>query len=106
MKRDRRLGHRPAGSADDATTNARLDPLINSFLAYPGVPGGPQPLPLYRLRVETRGMARTLTIPAHLPVAQLERRYRAAPDPIARGHWQIVWLLARGDPTAAVAEVT
>lgn len=51
-------------------------------------------------------MARTLTIPSHLSVAELERRYRTAADPIARSHWQIIWLLARGDPTAAVADVT
>lgn len=51
-------------------------------------------------------MARTLRIPPHLPVDELERRYRTAPDPIARGHWQTVWLLARGQPTAVVADVT
>lgn len=51
-------------------------------------------------------MARSLTIPPHLPVSELERRYRAAQDPVARSHWQIVWLLARGDPTAVVADVT
>lgn len=51
-------------------------------------------------------MARSLTIPPHLPVWELERRYRAAQDPVARSHWQIVWLLARGDPTAVVADVT
>jgi transposase len=51
-------------------------------------------------------MARTLTIPPHLPVEELERRYRTAHDPVARSHWQIVWLLARGDPTATVADVT
>jgi transposase len=51
-------------------------------------------------------MARTLTLPPHLPIDELERRYRAAPDPIARGHWQTVWLLARGQPTAVVADVT
>lgn len=51
-------------------------------------------------------MARRLTLPPHLPVDELERRYRTAPDPIARGHWQTVWLLARGQPTATVADVT
>ncbi len=51
-------------------------------------------------------MARTLTIPPHLPLAELERRYRTAADPIARGHWQTIWLLARGQPTAIVADVT
>lgn len=51
-------------------------------------------------------MARTLSFPPHLPIDELERRYRAAQDPVARSHWQIVWLLARGDPTATVADVT
>jgi transposase len=51
-------------------------------------------------------MAGSLTIPAHLPVTELERRYRAAHDPVARSHWQIIWLLARGTPTAEVARVT
>lgn len=51
-------------------------------------------------------MARTLTIPPHLSVAELERRYRTAQDPIARSHWQTIWLLARGQPTATVADVT
>lgn len=47
-----------------------------------------------------------LTLPAHLPVAELERRYRAAHDPVARSHWQILWLLSGGHRAAAVAEVT
>lgn len=51
-------------------------------------------------------MARQLTLPSHLPIDELERRYRTAQDPIARSHWQIIWLLARGQPTATVAEVT
>ena len=45
-------------------------------------------------------------VPPHLPLDELERRYRGARDPVARAHWQIVWLLARGDPTAAVARAT
>ncbi len=51
-------------------------------------------------------MARLLVIPPHLPVAELERRYRRAHDPVARSHWQIIWLLARGEPPAAVAGAT
>ena len=51
-------------------------------------------------------MARPLTVPPHLPLAELERRYRRARDPVARSHWQIVWQLARGEPTAAVARAT
>ncbi len=47
-----------------------------------------------------------LTLPDHLPVADLERRYRAARDPVARSHWQIVWLLGCGHRATAVAAVT
>lgn len=51
-------------------------------------------------------MARSLTIPPHLPVPELEARYRRARDPVARSHYQIIWLLASGRPTAEVAAVT
>ena len=52
------------------------------------------------------GVARPLTVPAHLPLDEVERRYRRARDPVLRSHWQIVWLLARGTATAEVARVT
>lgn len=45
-------------------------------------------------------------LPEHRPVAELERRYRAATDPVARSHSQIIWLLSSGSPTAEVARVT
>jgi transposase len=51
-------------------------------------------------------MARRLLIPPHLPVTELEQRYRGAKDPVARSHWQILWLLSSGTPTAEVARVT
>lgn len=51
-------------------------------------------------------MVRPLVIPPHLPLAELERRYRGARDPVARSHWQIVWLLAGGAPTAEVVRAT
>lgn len=51
-------------------------------------------------------MARKLTIAPHLPIEELQQRYRAAEDPVARSHWQILWLLAQGMPTAEVARVT
>jgi transposase len=47
-----------------------------------------------------------LTIPPHLAVDELERRYRRADDPVARSQWQMVWLLSGGVPTAEVARVT
>jgi transposase len=51
-------------------------------------------------------MARRMTVAPHLTVEELERRYRGAEDPVARSQWQLVWLLAQGMPTAAVARVT
>jgi transposase len=51
-------------------------------------------------------MDRKVGIPPHLPVDELERRYRRARDPVARSHWQIVWLLALGTRTAEVCRVT
>jgi transposase len=34
---------------------------------------------------------------------ELHTRYRNASNPVARSHWQIIWLLAQGTPTAQVA---
>lgn len=51
-------------------------------------------------------MARSLRLPPHLTLAELEQRYRRADDPVARSQWQIVWLLAQDLPTAEVARVT
>ena len=51
-------------------------------------------------------MARRMAIAPHMTVAELEQRYRQAGDPVARSHWQMVWLLAGGLPTAEVARVT
>lgn len=51
-------------------------------------------------------MARKMTVAPHLTVEALQQRYRAAEDPVARSHWQMLWLLAQGMPTAEVARVT
>jgi transposase len=42
----------------------------------------------------------------HLAVDELEQRYRQASDPVARSHWQILWLLGQGRLTAEIAAVT
>ena len=47
-----------------------------------------------------------MVIAPHLPVTELEERYRSAGDPVARSQWQILWLLAGGMPTVEVARVT
>ena len=51
-------------------------------------------------------MPARLILPAHLSVADLEQHYRRARDPVARSHWQIIWLLSTGRPTRTVAAVT
>jgi transposase len=50
-------------------------------------------------------MPRRLAVAPHLAVAELERRYRAARDPVARTHWQIVWLVAAGRSCPEAAAV-
>lgn len=51
-------------------------------------------------------MPKRLRLEAHLPIEELERRYRKARDPVERSHYQIVWLLAGGKPTEEVVEAT
>lgn len=50
-------------------------------------------------------MPRRLTVTPHLAIDDLERRYRAARDPVARTHWQIVWLVASGRSCGEAAAV-
>jgi hypothetical protein len=52
------------------------------------------------------GMPKRHSIQAHLAVDELETRNRRAIDPVARSHWQVIWLLARRLPSAPVAAVT
>lgn len=47
-----------------------------------------------------------LKLADHLTLDQLEQRYRQATEPVARSHWQILWLLLQGRSTAEVAAVT
>jgi transposase len=51
-------------------------------------------------------MPRKLSVADRLPVADLERRYRAARDPVARTHLQLVWLVASGHTCAEAARAT
>jgi transposase len=51
-------------------------------------------------------MPKRLSIYPHLTLDALERRYRTAKDTVARSHWQMIWLLAQGNPSAQVAVVT
>lgn len=51
-------------------------------------------------------MPKRITIAPHLPLEELESRYRKATDPVERSHYQILWLLAGGKKSERVAEVT
>src|SRR5450631_1474789 len=42
----------------------------------------------------------------HLPFEEIEKRYRQAKDGMARGHWQVIWLIAQGTPAQHVADMT
>src|SRR5688572_30517493 len=51
-------------------------------------------------------MPKRLSVHAYLRVNELETHYRRAKDPVVRSHWQVVWLLTQGLPSAQVAAVT
>jgi transposase len=48
-------------------------------------------------------MPRYTTVAPHLSLDELQHRYRHAHDPVARSHWQIVWLVAQGHRVPEVA---
>lgn len=51
-------------------------------------------------------MSRRLQIEPHLTVEELESRYRQASEGIKRSHYQIIWHLAQGQRSEAVAAWT
>ena len=51
-------------------------------------------------------MPKTIKLEPHLGSKELENRYRKAKDPVARSHYQIVWLIGEGKTTTEVMEVT
>ena len=51
-------------------------------------------------------MPKTIKLEPHLGSEELEDRYRKARDPVARSHYQIVWLISEGKTTAEVMEAT
>jgi len=51
-------------------------------------------------------MGRHIHAAAHLSIADLEQRYRAAHEPHVRSGWEILWLLARGQTATAIADTT
>ncbi len=50
-------------------------------------------------------MPRYTTVAAHLPVADLAARYRTTHDPVERGHWHLLWLVADGRRVPEVADL-
>ena len=51
-------------------------------------------------------MPKKIKIEAHLSSKELESRYRKARDPVARGHYQIIWLISQEKTTTQVMEAT
>src|SRR5579864_8831024 len=51
-------------------------------------------------------MPRHIHLKPHLTDDELQKRYRAAADPVERSHWHFLWLLASGLTATAVAGVT
>ncbi len=51
-------------------------------------------------------MPKRLHVEAHLSTDELERRYRAARDPVERSQYQILWLLNQGQLTREVVAAT
>jgi hypothetical protein len=49
---------------------------------------------------------RRIQLVPHLTVEELGQRYRRAREPVERSRWQLLWLLAQGQPAQPVAAVT
>src|SRR5271166_2226554 len=51
-------------------------------------------------------MARRISLEPHLTTEELEGRYRSTKDPVERGRWHFLCLLARGLTAKLVASIT
>ncbi len=51
-------------------------------------------------------MPRQIKLKDHLSTDELANRYRQAADPVARSHFQILWLLAQGRTSAQITDLT
>ncbi len=51
-------------------------------------------------------MPKKIIIEPHLQVDEIEKRYRNARDGVARGQWQVIWLLALDRSTTEIEAVT
>jgi transposase len=55
--------------------------------------------------IRQRGSTIMATIKPHLSIRELEARYEAAADPIAKSHFHALWLLASGYQVSEVAKL-
>src|SRR5215831_13040202 len=60
----------------------------------------------YHFLLYTSVMQKRLTVKPHLSLEEVEHQYRTAKDPVARSHWQIVWLLAQGKTPKEIVDST
>jgi len=51
-------------------------------------------------------MQKRLAVKPHLSLEEIEHHSHKGKDPIARSHWQIVWLLAQDKTTKQFVEYT
>jgi transposase len=51
-------------------------------------------------------MSRRIRVEGHLSTEELQQRYRSATHPAEKMHWQVLWLISKGESTEEVAEVT
>ena len=51
-----------------------------------------------------RIMPKTIKLVPHLSQEELANRYRKTPDPVERGHYQILWLIGQGKTTTQVMD--
>ncbi len=51
-------------------------------------------------------MPQKLTVHRYLSSDELEQRYRAAKDGVARSQWQLIWLVSLGKTSREVSQVT
>lgn len=51
-------------------------------------------------------MPRRIRVHEHLATEELQQRYRRSAHPAEKMHWQVLWLIAQGQPASDVAEAT
>lgn len=51
-------------------------------------------------------MSRRIRVEGHLSTDELQQRYRSATHPAEKMHWQVLWLVAKGESAEEAAGVT